>query len=62
MDEKQFVAWLKNKFPFRRGLGIGDDASVVRLGGTFQLISTDILVEDPFPLGDAPLAARKSPA
>jgi len=46
MDEKQFVAWLKNKFPFHRGLGIGDDASVVRLGGTFQLISTDILVED----------------
>lgn len=46
MDEGRFVAWLKGKFPFRRGLGIGDDASAVRLGKYFQLISTDILIED----------------
>ena len=46
MNEKQFVAYLKDKFPFRSGLGIGDDASVVRLGKYFQLISTDILIED----------------
>ena len=46
MDERQFVAWLQGKFPFRRGLGIGDDASAVRLGGSFQLVSTDILIED----------------
>jgi len=46
MDEQQFVAYLKNKFPFRRGLGIGDDASAVRIGKYFQLISSDILIED----------------
>jgi len=46
MDEQEFVAFLKKKFPFRHGLGIGDDASVVRRGRDFQLISTDILVED----------------
>ena len=46
MDEQEFVAYLKKKFPFRRGLGIGDDASVVRSGRHFQLISTDILIED----------------
>jgi thiamine-monophosphate kinase len=58
MDEQRFVAFLERKFPFRRGLGIGDDASVVRQGGTFQLISTDLLVEDVhFRLADAPLAA-----
>jgi thiamine-monophosphate kinase len=46
MDEQQFVASLKNKFPFHRGLGIGDDASVVRVGKNFQLVSTDLLIED----------------
>ena len=46
MDEKSFVALLKNKFPFRHGLGIGDDASAVRVGKDFQLVSTDILIED----------------
>ena len=46
MDEKSFVALLKSKFPFRHGLGIGDDASAVRVGKVFQLVSTDILVED----------------
>jgi thiamine-monophosphate kinase len=58
MDERRFVDFLERKFPFRRGLGIGDDASVVRCGTSFQLISTDLLVEDVhFRLGDAPLAA-----
>jgi len=46
MDEPGFVAYLKSKFPFRHGLGIGDDASVVRSGKNFQLISSDILIED----------------
>jgi thiamine-monophosphate kinase len=46
MDEQGFVAYLKNKFPFSHGLGIGDDASVVRNGKHFQLISSDILIED----------------
>ncbi len=57
MDEQRFVAFLRQRFPFHRGLGIGDDASVVRCGGSFQLISTDLLVEDVhFRLADAPLA------
>jgi thiamine-monophosphate kinase len=46
MDEQEFVAYLKSKFPFSHGLGIGDDASVVRNGKHFQLISSDILIED----------------
>ncbi|MCU0235807.1 MAG: thiamine-phosphate kinase [Acidobacteria bacterium] len=58
MDERRFVDFLEKKFPFRRGLGIGDDASVVRCGKSFQLISTDLLVEDVhFRLSDVPLAA-----
>ena len=58
MDERRFVDFLERKFPFHRGLGIGDDASVVRCGTSFQLISTDLLVEDVhFRLRDAPLAA-----
>jgi thiamine-monophosphate kinase len=46
MDEQRFVASLQRKFPFHYGLGIGDDASAVRSGNSFQLISTDLLVED----------------
>ncbi|MEI6614373.1 MAG: thiamine-phosphate kinase [Chrysiogenales bacterium] len=46
MDEQEFVAYLKKKFFFSYGLGIGDDASVVRSGKHFQLISSDILIED----------------
>ncbi len=58
MDEQRFVASLQNKFPFRFGLGIGDDASVVRSGSIFQLISTDLMVEDiHFRLRDTSLAA-----
>jgi thiamine-monophosphate kinase len=53
MDEREFVAYLKKKFPFHPGLGIGDDASVVRCGKHFQLISCDILIEDVhFRIGD----------
>jgi thiamine-monophosphate kinase len=46
MDEQEFVAYLKKSFPFSHGLGIGDDASVVRTGKHFQLISSDILIEN----------------
>lgn len=46
MDEQGFVAYLKKNFPFAPGLGIGDDASVVRCGREFQLVSTDLLIED----------------
>ena len=46
MDEQKFVAGLKKKFPFHYGLGIGDDASVVGSHGHFQLVSSDILIED----------------
>ncbi len=46
MDEPRFVAALQKQFPFHYGLGIGDDASVVRCGKTRQLISTDLLIED----------------
>lgn len=63
MDERQFVSFLKSKFPFHRGLGIGDDASAVRVGGYYQLVSTDILIEDVhFRLQDFSLAelAEKS--
>lgn len=56
MDEQDFVAFLQRKFPFRFGLGIGDDASIVRRGRSYQLISTDLLIEDVhFRLADAPL-------
>jgi len=54
MDEKGFVDFLRRKFSFGRGLGIGDDASVVRCGKSFQLVSTDLLIEGVhFRLGDA---------
>ncbi len=56
MDEPRFVAFLQKKFPFRSGLGIGDDASIVRHGRSFQLISTDLLIEDVhFRLHDVPM-------
>jgi thiamine-monophosphate kinase len=63
MNEPRFVTALQKKFPFRYGLGIGDDASVVRSGKTFQLISTDLLIEDiHFRLRDvsAPQLAEKA--
>ena len=63
MDEQRFVAFLQKKFPFHCGLGIGDDASAVRAGKVFQLISTDLLIEDVhFRLRDVsmPALAEKS--
>lgn len=58
MDEQRFVASLQRKFPLRFGLGIGDDASVIRCGRSFQLISTDLLIEDVhFRLGDVSMEA-----
>lgn len=45
MDEKEFVGFLKQEFPFRFGIGIGDDTSVVPQGNGFQLVTTDILIE-----------------
>ncbi len=46
MNEDRFVRFLKKKFSFRQGVGIGDDAAVIRgLNGT-QLVTTDLLIED----------------
>ena len=46
MNEEDFVEFLKNEFSFSKGFGIGDDCSVTKQGDTFQLITTDILIED----------------
>ncbi len=46
MNELDFERFLKNKFSFTRGQGIGDDASVIYSEGTHQLITTDLLVEN----------------
>jgi thiamine-monophosphate kinase len=46
MYETEFVSYLEKAFPFSHGRGIGDDASVVRCGDTFQLISKDLLIEN----------------
>jgi len=46
MDEREFVRFLKRRFPFHHGVGIGDDASLVRHGDHYQLITQDILIED----------------
>jgi len=48
MDEREFVRFLKGRFPLRRvhGLGIGDDCSAIRQkDGSWQLVTNDILVE-----------------
>ncbi len=45
MDEHAFVDFLHKHFPFSRGLGIGDDTSIVKMGDVYQLISKDILIE-----------------
>ena len=47
MNEQEFVTFLSQTFPFTRGMGIGDDASVIKplpADGS-QLITKDILVE-----------------
>lgn len=46
MDESRFVEDLRTAFPFRYGMGIGDDTSVVRTGDSFQLVTKDILIQD----------------
>jgi len=46
MDEFEFEQFLKNCFSFKKGKGIGDDTSVLKLNDFFQLITTDILVEN----------------
>jgi thiamine-monophosphate kinase len=46
MNEADFVTFLQDNFPFSRGKGIGDDASVVKTGNCFQLITTDLLIEN----------------
>jgi len=46
MNELVFQQYLKQNFPFSRGHGIGDDASVVCSENTHQLITTDLLIEN----------------
>lgn len=46
MNELVFQQYLKQNFPFSRGMGIGDDASVVCTGNTHQLITNDLLIEN----------------
>ncbi len=46
MNEAEFVAWLERRFPFPQGVGIGDDCSAVRRGRDFELVTTDLLIED----------------
>ncbi len=46
MNEQEFVKFLEKNFHFRSGKGIGDDASVVKIGDLYQLITTDLLIEN----------------
>lgn len=46
MDEAQFVRFLGERFPFSRGIGIGDDTSVVKVGHDHQLITKDLMIEN----------------
>jgi thiamine-monophosphate kinase len=46
MDEAKFVTFLKERFPFSYGIGIGDDTSVVKIGDDYQLITKDLLIEN----------------
>jgi len=46
MDEARFLQFLEERFPFSRGSGIGDDTSVVKVGDYYQLITTDLLIEN----------------
>ncbi|MEN8152389.1 MAG: thiamine-phosphate kinase [Acidobacteriota bacterium] len=46
MNETEFVEFLKRDFSFSRGVGIGDDTSIIKTGDTYQLITKDILVEN----------------
>lgn len=46
MDEARFLQFLEERFPFSRGMGIGDDTSVVKTGDYFQLITKDLFIEN----------------
>lgn len=46
MNEKDFVQYLRTHFPFSYGLGIGDDASVVKTGDHSQIITQDLFIEN----------------
>ena len=46
MDETEFVEFLESHFPFSHIRGIGDDASVVKINDHYQLITTDMLIEN----------------
>ena len=46
MNEADFVNYLTGTFPFSRGKGIGDDTSVVKTGDDYQLVTTDMLIEN----------------
>ncbi|MGD2086165.1 MAG: thiamine-phosphate kinase [Candidatus Aminicenantes bacterium] len=46
MNEADFVTFLQDTFPFSHGKGIGDDASVVKSGDGYQLVTKDILIEN----------------
>jgi len=45
MDENRFVEFLRSEFPFKKGSGIGDDSSIVKIDKGFQLITKDVLIE-----------------
>ncbi len=46
MDEARFLQFLEERFPFSRGIGIGDDTSVVKSGDYYQLITKDLFIEN----------------
>lgn len=46
MNEEDFVDYLKKEFHFSEGTGIGDDCSVTFSVDHFQLITTDMLIEN----------------
>jgi thiamine-monophosphate kinase len=46
MHEAEFLLFLEEKFSFSRGKGIGDDASTVRKGDCYQVITQDLLIEN----------------
>jgi len=47
MNESEFVSFLEKKFPFSHGVGIGDDAAVIKTDKNyFSVITKDILVEN----------------
>ncbi len=45
--ESEFIAWLRERLPAhpRLGIGVGDDAALVRMDGSGVLVSVDVLTE-----------------